>query len=153
MASSGQVKRQDIPGGFAVLASGGQFIGVNGPLYFRDEEDRVQLGFRVESRHTNALGICHGGMIATFCDRLLPLAARRQALQIAGSFLPTISIHVDYLRPIRLGTWVEGEAEGLRVTRTMVFAQGLVKADGQTVARVSGILKIGPQIENPNTHQ
>jgi hypothetical protein len=31
----------------------------------------------------------------------------------------------------------------LRTTRSLVFAQGLVTADGQTVARVSGVFKIG----------
>jgi hypothetical protein len=31
----------------------------------------------------------------------------------------------------------------LRTTRTMVFAQGLVTADGVPVARASGIMKIG----------
>jgi hypothetical protein len=30
----------------------------------------------------------------------------------------------------------------------MVFMQGLVTADGQSVARVSGIFKIGPRFED-----
>jgi hypothetical protein len=32
----------------------------------------------------------------------------------------------------------------LRVTRSMVFAQGLVSADGTPAVRVSGIFKLGP---------
>jgi len=39
---------------------------------------------------------------------------------------------------------VQGEADLLKATRSLVFAQGLVTADGVPCARVSGIFKIGP---------
>ena len=58
--------------------------------------------------------------------------------------LPTESLQIDYLAPAPLGSWVKGETEVLRVTRSLVFAQGLVSADGEPVARASAIMKIGP---------
>jgi uncharacterized protein (TIGR00369 family) len=122
---------------------GGEFIGLNGPLYLRHEGEIVQFGFRVEKRHTNPMGNCHGGMMASFCDMLLPISAHRQCPEIGMRFLPTISLQIDYLAPAPLGAWVEGEAEVLRTTRSLVFAQGLVTADGEPAARVSGIFKIG----------
>ena len=134
-----------IPAGFALLRVGGEFIAVNGPFYLRRDGDRVQLGFRVEPRHTNPMGICHGGMMASFCDMLLPLVAHRQVPEIGRRFLPTISLQIDYLAPSATGAWVQGEAQVLRTTRSMVFAQGLVTADGTPVARVSGIMKIGAE--------
>ena len=133
-----------IPTGFAPYPAGGGFIAANGPIYLLHECDQVRIGFRVEARHTNPLGICHGGMMATFCDMLLPLMAHRRVPEISKRFLPTISLQVDYLAPSPLGAWVEGEAQILRTTRTMVFAQGLVTADGVPVARTSGVMKIGP---------
>ncbi|MCO5108586.1 MAG: PaaI family thioesterase [Burkholderiaceae bacterium] len=138
-----------IPEGFAILRIGGDFIAANGPLYLRHEGGRVQLGFRVESRHTNPMGICHGGMMASFCDMLLPLVAHRQVPDVARRFLPTISLQIDYLAPSPAGAWVQGEAQVLRTTRSMVFAQGLVTADGVPVARASGIMKIGPEFGGP----
>jgi acyl-coenzyme A thioesterase PaaI-like protein len=54
-----------------------------------------------------------------------------------------VSLQIDYLAPAPKGAWVEGRAQVLRSTRSLVFAQGLVTADGQTVARVSGVFKIG----------
>ena len=54
-----------------------------------------------------------------------------------------MSLQVDYLAPAPLGAWVEGEAQVLRITRSMAFVQGLVRAEGQVVARVSGVFKIG----------
>jgi uncharacterized protein (TIGR00369 family) len=132
-----------IPAGFAPLTDTGDFIGAVGPLYIKLEGDLVQLGFRVEARHTNPLGICHGGMMATFCDMLLPISARHKSAAVGLRFLPTISLQVDYLAASSLGAWVQGEAEVLRTTRTLMFAQGLVSADGTPVARVSGIFKLG----------
>ena len=104
-----------------------------------------QLGFRVEPRHTNPMGICHGGMLASFCDMLLPICVHRKSAEVGQRFLPTVSLQLDYLAPVPLGAWVEGEAEVLTVTRAMVFAQGLVRADGVPAVRCSGVFKIGPR--------
>ena len=136
----------EIPPGFAPLQSGGPFIQHNGPLYLRHEGSVVQFGFRVERRHVNPMNNLHGGMMASFCDMLLPLSVHRKSDQVADRFLPTISLQIDYLAPVPLGAWVQGEAEPLRVTRSLVFAQGLVTADGVPCARVSGVFKIGPAV-------
>ena len=107
----------------------------------------MQLGFRVETRHTNPMNICHGGMMASFCDMLLPITAQHVAKEASGRFLPTINLQIDFLAQAPLGSWVQGEAQVLRVTRRMVFMQGLVMADGVSVARVSGLFKIGAVFE------
>jgi uncharacterized protein (TIGR00369 family) len=133
----------DIPAGFTLLRLGGDFIKANGPLYESFDAGRYRLGFRVEKRHTNTMRICHGGMMATFCDMLLPITAIRCAEGLGNRFLPTVSLDIDYLAPSPLGAWVQGEAQVLRTTRSLVFAQGLVTADGEPVARVSGVFKIG----------
>jgi uncharacterized protein (TIGR00369 family) len=135
--------RDDIPAGFTPLTIGGEFIVANGPLFERIEGRVYRLGFRVERRHTNTMGICHGGMMATFCDMLLPITAFRSTEALHGRFLPTVSLQIDYLAPAPLGAWVEGEAQVLRTTRSLIFVQGLVHAEGATVARVSGVFKIG----------
>lgn len=135
-----------VPAGFAPLPIPGEFIGINGPIYLRREGGTVQIGFRVERRHTNVMEILHGGMMATFCDMLLPICTLRQRPELGPRFLPTVSLQIDYLAPVALGSWVQGETEVLRVTRTLIFAQGLVSADGEPAARASGILKIGPEM-------
>ena len=137
-----------VPDGFLVLAVGGDFIATNGPLYIRsqvqaDGSKLRQMGFRVRSRHTNPMGNCHGGMLATFADMLLPMLAHRQEPTLRNQFLPTVTLQIDYLSPAPLGAWVQGEAQVLRTTRNLVFAQGLVSADGVPSLRVSGIFKIG----------
>jgi uncharacterized protein (TIGR00369 family) len=138
----------NIPEGFKPRRFGEGFIAVNGPLYVKKLEPGILLGFRVEPRHCNPMGICHGGMIATFCDMLLPISAHYLSTELARRFLPTINLQVDYLAASKLGAWVQGEAELLRATRSMVFMQGVVHADGEAVARASGIFKIGPRFED-----
>ena len=131
------------PPGFRAMRTAGDFVQVNGPLYLYHAGDDVRLGFRVERRHTNPMGICHGGMLASFCDMLLPVSAHRVNRQVGHRFLPTINLQIDYLAPAQVGHWVEGRAEVLRVTRSLVFAQGLVTTNGVPCARVSGIFKLG----------
>ena len=133
-----------IPPGFHPIEAGGPYMAHNGPLYLLHQGEVLKFGFRVEPRHINPMNNLHGGMMASFCDMLLPLSVHRKSAEVGNRFLPTISLQIDYLAPAPLGCWVEGEAEPLRVTRSLVFAQGLVRADGVPCARVSGVFKIGP---------
>jgi uncharacterized protein (TIGR00369 family) len=137
-----------VPAGFAPMPMGGEFIAANGPFYLLHHEAAggvvVKLGFRVEARHCNPMGICHGGMLASFCDMLLPISVHRKSAEVGRRFLPTVSLQLDYMSPAPLGAWIEGEAEVLKVTRAMVFAQGLVHAGGKAAVRCSGVFKIGP---------
>ena len=146
-----------IPDGFMPIHEFDGFVGVNGPLYARyargeegkPETNLFQMGFRVEARHCNPMNFLHGGMMATFCDMLMAVSAHRKSAAAKGRFLPTISMQIDYLSPGRLGAWIQGEAQVLRATRTMIFAQGLALSDGEPAARLSGVMKIGQVFARP----
>ena len=137
-----------VPDGFSSIEIGGRFIGLSGPLFSRQHDGSLELGFHVEARHANGMGVCHGGMMATFCDMLLPLTTRSLVPGIGNVFLPTISIQVDYLAPASLGAWVQGSAQVLHSTKSLAFAQGLVTADGKLVARTSGVFKISRRLRD-----
>ena len=132
-----------IPEGFRPLNIAYGFLGVNGPLYGNWDGAFMRLGFRVEERHCNPGGNAHGGMLATFADMQLPFAVHAQTQQDVG-FMPTVNLTCDYLAPAKLGTWVEGKAEPVKITRKLVFAQGIATADGEPCLRFNGIFKIGP---------
>ena len=133
--------------GFKPIVAGGPFIEANGPLYLkRGADGGVHLGLRVEQRHCNPLGNLHGGMMASFCDMLLPLAAFRNTPAGERRFLLTVNLQIDYLAGAPLGCWLQGTAEVLRSTRTLVFMRGVVTADGKPCARVSGISRLGPTL-------
>ena len=137
-----------LPEGFVPLDAGGPFIAHNGPLNVLHQGTLVKFGFRVERRHSNPMGNLHGGMMASFCDMLLPLSVHRQNAEVADRFLPTISLQVDYMGAAPLGAWVQGEGQVLRTTRNMLFGQALVTANGEPALRVSGVFKRGPLIND-----
>ena len=132
---------EEVPPGFAPFDIRMGFLESNGPLYLQWADERVTLGFRVGLRHCNPGNVCHGGMLATFADMLLPVAARLQSKTEMG-FLPTVNLTCDFLAPAPLGSWVEGQAQAVKATRNLLFAQGLATADGMACLRASGIFKI-----------
>ncbi|SLN76721.1 PaaI family thioesterase [Oceanibacterium hippocampi] len=129
-----------IPPGFRPLDLAGGYNRHNGPLYIRDDGEHLALGFRVLDRHTNPANSCHGAMLMFLADLQLPLGARHQA-KLEIQFLPTVSLTTDYLAPAPLGSWVEGRTEVMRVTRNLIFTQGVITADGEPVVRTNGIFK------------
>ncbi|HWA30951.1 MAG TPA: PaaI family thioesterase [Rhizomicrobium sp.] len=133
----------NIPEGFRPLNFSMGFVEQAGPLYGRWDGARFLLGFRVEMRHCNPGQVAHGGMMATFADMLLPMAARFQSGQDLG-FIPTVQLNCDYLAPAKLGAWVEGRAEPVKITGKLVFAQGTATADGETCLRANGIFRRTP---------
>jgi acyl-coenzyme A thioesterase PaaI-like protein len=82
-------------------------------------------------------------MLSTFVDILLSTAAQYQT-DIPRVFLPTISLQMDFIAGAPLGSWVQGQADILRVTRNLIFSQALVHADGVLAMRASGVFKRGP---------
>lgn len=131
------------PPGFVPVQVGGIFATHNGPLYARWHEHHFQLGFRVGPQHVNPGDACHGGMLSTVADIVLSTAAQYQA-DIPRQFLPTISLQIDFMASAPLGSWVQGQADILKVTRNLLFSQALLRADGHTVLRASGVFKRGP---------
>lgn len=139
-----------VPEGFKPASSEapGTFVSVNGPLYRKREGERMVFGMRVERRHCNPAHICHGGMLMTFVDMAMVLGSNYQAQ--LGRFLPTISLATDFLSPAPEGAWLEARTDVLRLTRTMVFAQCLVTANGKNVVRASGVFKLGHEVKRPD---
>ncbi len=134
-----------VPHGFVRLADAdtGPFALHCSPLYiFETDVKPMRLGFRVEGHHLNPMGSCHGGMLATFCDMVMPILAQRTRSDLRGHQLPSMNLQVDFLSPAREGDWVEGEVEVLRATRSIVVAQCLIRTAAGLVARASGTFKV-----------
>ena len=135
--------KSDPAPGFEAVDIGGIFASNNGPLHARWMDDHLQLGFRVGPQHVNPGQQCHGGMLSMFADILLSSAAQYQT-DIPRVFLPTISLQMDFIAAAPLGSWIQGQADILRVTRNLVFSQALIYADGTLALRSSGVFKRGP---------
>lgn len=119
----------------------GEFSAHNGPIFQRlpaAEADGVEHAFYILSRHTNALGVLHGGMLSAFLDGLLGSAVRRGA-QRTGV---TIHLSVDFLRMARTGKWLLGEARMTHAAKDVAFAEGRAYIGRHVVGRATGVFKL-----------
>ena len=111
----------DPPAGFLPIGMRPGFHTMMGQLYGKLEDGSLVCGFRCSPRHLNNNGTCHGGMIASFADfsayeiRLIP--------ELADVTTPTASLAVEYLRPIKLGDWVEARMQVTRRGSRLVFTR------------------------------
>ena len=124
---------QGVPPEFSRIVVGGGFDSRFGPIY----QDRAgqRLAFRVSEHHGNPVGMCHGGALATFADMQIVLAGG----ETYEAHMPTVSLSVDFVGPIPVGAWVEAPVTCVRRTRSLVFTQTVITADGRTVARSNAI--------------
>jgi uncharacterized protein (TIGR00369 family) len=136
----------DVPAGFAPMPMGGPFVAANGPMYVYDQGGAIKLGMRIDQRQCNSIGIVHGGWMATFADMMMPVVfMRHPEVAVRNRALPTVSLQIDFIGATPMGAWLEGDAQVLKVTRSLVFAQGVARADGKIVLRASGVYKFGPE--------
>lgn len=126
------------PAAYRALARLSPFNALVGPLYARKRRGReLSIGLRIERKHTNSRGICHGGVLATLADLALGYAMHAKVGGKA-SFV-TAHLAVDYAGAARIGDWVEAEVEIQRMGARLAFANGYLVADGRRIVRASAI--------------
>ncbi|WP_407494093.1 PaaI family thioesterase [Pseudooceanicola sp. MF1-13] len=115
------------------------FIDHIGPLYFRENGDAPQwVGFRAEAKHRNINGVVQGGMLMTLADRGLGRIAR-----MAHGMNPvaTVNFSYDFLGAAKIGQFVECHPKIVKETRSLVFMEGEVWAEGELIGRGHGLWK------------
>jgi uncharacterized protein (TIGR00369 family) len=124
--------------GYRALARLSPFNALVGPLYARKRRGReLSIGLRIERKHTNSRGICHGGVLATLADLSLGYAMHAK-LGGKASFV-TAHLAVDYAGAARVGDWIEAEVEIQRMGARLAFANCYLVADGRRIVRASAI--------------
>ncbi|MBN9535188.1 MAG: hypothetical protein IKE60_11845 [Reyranella sp.] len=115
-----------------------------GPLYAKRGEkgtrDEFVMGVRVRPYMCNPAGGMHGGMMMSVAD----LVGTMGAGTLAGlrKFLPTVSMTFDFVAPAKIGDWVEGRAEIVRQTRSLLFSTIYLTVGEEKILRASSIAKI-----------
>ncbi len=115
------------------------FIELVGPILYKEDGGRLRLGFLAAPKHGNSRTVVQGGMIATFCDRSLAMAARR-----ANNDLPqaTIELSIRYIDAVQFGEFVEIAPEVVRKTRSIIFMRGTATVGARIVATADGVWKV-----------
>ena len=129
----------EIPEGFAPIAKPSSFGQLLGPVYEREDDDGSFVrAIMVEEKHTNLGGVVHGGVLMSFVDVIMGTTSYRHAGRSGAS----IRIVSDFVAPARIGDWLEGRGEGVKATRSVVFARGLLTVEGRTILTATGNYKL-----------
>ena len=127
-----------IPAGFREIEGLSPFNALVGPLYARRGKGKeLSIGVRIERKHTNSRGVCHGGVLATLADLSLGYAMHAKAPGEAG--FVTAHLAVDYAGPARVGDWIESQVEIQRMGTRLAFANGYLVAGARRIVRASAI--------------
>ena len=127
-----------VPRGFRRLGRLSPFNTLVGPLYQRRRRgEELSIGLRIEKKHTNSRGICHGGVLATLAD--LSLGYAMHAKSDGKMSFVTAHLAVDYAGSAKTGDWVESVIEIQRMGTRLAFANCYLLAGKRRIVRASAI--------------
>ncbi len=110
-----------------------------GPIRFaRLSEMRFRAALRLDARHINVGGVCHGGVLMSLAD-----VAMGAGSYAAGPDHPcaTISFDAQFVAAAKRDQWLVAEARQLRRVRALSFMEAELWSGGRLVMRASGIWK------------
>jgi len=109
-----------------------------GPFYFRRAEDQMDCAFLTVPHHCNTNGTVHGGVLMTFADYALCMAATNG---YSGESCVTVSFSSEFLAAAELDQVVSCVPRVNRVTGSMVFVTGEVLCQGEICLTFSAVVK------------
>tara|TARA_B100001559_G_scaffold312647_1_gene310640 strand:- start:1224 stop:1622 length:399 start_codon:yes stop_codon:yes gene_type:complete len=116
------------------------FMKHNGGLLFKKiSENEFEFKTIIKENHLNAIGITHGGYIASIIDSGAGTAAHRSTDNTA---CVTISLDIKFIGATKLNDEIIGFVKILKRTKSMVFLICHLKNNQKVIASASGVWKI-----------
>jgi uncharacterized protein (TIGR00369 family) len=106
------------------------------PLFAKIAGGTVSLALRIRAAHSNGKGFMHGGVISALADNamgLSKLAATKESAAVVGARQSGLAL--DFLLSAEVGQWVEFSPRVLKIGAGIGFADCLILADSQIIAR------------------
>jgi acyl-coenzyme A thioesterase PaaI-like protein len=114
------------------------FENLAGPFYVARDDQGIVCGFRPGADNRNGHGIIHGGSLMTFADFSLFMIGGSEGEQVHGV---TVTMNCEFLRAANAGQLLLARGERTGGGRSLIFARGLIRADGREVLAFSGTIK------------
>ena len=145
----------ETPHGFEPVPAGAPFVDLAGPFFFKEIDDVLAIGLRIEEKHCNSAGTAHGGLISTMADIALGNSIGHASIseeeriqwREEGSLkrlsIPrvTVNLATDYAGFARVGDWVEMHVDIQKLGKSMAFASSHLHCNGERIARSSGVYR------------
>jgi uncharacterized protein (TIGR00369 family) len=113
-----------------------------GPVRVVDQGDgSMPFGLMLDERHTNANGVCHGGVLMSVADSAMGACA----FVASGGPVATIDFECDFISAAPIGEQLYGLANVVRKARSLVFMEADLYVKERRVFRASGIWAILPE--------
>lgn len=110
-----------------------------GPLRsLRTEDDQYVFAFQTDDRHGNAVGLVHGGVIATLLDQTIATVAWH-----AADRAPTVTVQLEtrYVAAVRPGALLQARARLRHRAGSMMFLDAEVTDETSVIALATAIMK------------
>lgn len=96
--------------------------------------ETISIVLEVQEKHMQALGVAHGGVIASVLDSAIGLNINRD-LVAAGKVAVTSQLNIHYLKPISMGKKIKATAKPLYIGSKVAVGFGELKDEnGETLA-------------------
>jgi uncharacterized protein (TIGR00369 family) len=131
-----------IPDGFNLIPGNEQFTGLTGPWYSKSVSSKGPLkprilGLLIQKKHTNMIGVVHGGLLVTMADTAMGYSLSRATEP--PQKIVTVSLSSDFLRSPKEGDWLEAHVSILKVGNRMSYADCQLISNSQIILRSSGV--------------
>lgn len=109
-----------------------------------DQRQEITLRFPLEQWQVNGLGTLHGGMISTMMDLTMSMAVYCFSRQ---SIPPTISMTVNYMRPVPMGEFVRIKANvtSLGKRNATAYCEAIIPDCGKLASTAIGTYAVIPK--------
>jgi uncharacterized protein (TIGR00369 family) len=120
----------------------GGFADRMGPLWTRKEDEGWAYGILACADHLNPARYVHGGVLCALFDHMISAVAWEAA---GRQPCVTVQLNTQFLAAGREGQFLEARGRVTRLASTLVFAEGVIAADGSELLRGASVQKIMPR--------
>ncbi|MGH8678147.1 MAG: PaaI family thioesterase [Burkholderiales bacterium] len=135
----------NVPADFKPLFRTSPVLDLIGPIYCRGEGRNLVLGLRVESKHCNARGTVHGGILATLADVALGYTMAFSSEPPAS--LVTANLTLDFAGTAKIGDWLQTAVDVQRQGSRLAFANCYISVGDQRIVRASAVFLVTGQLD------
>jgi acyl-coenzyme A thioesterase PaaI-like protein len=123
--------------GWTEIADDG-FVDLVGPFFHRTAGGGHEYAVVAQTKHRNIRGVVQGGLLMTFADRTMGLAAYREAKHA----LATIQMDTQFVDSAKIGEVLLSRPRVIRGTRSLIFMSTEVKVGERCIILASAVFKI-----------
>ncbi len=127
----------DVPLDFEALSRSSPLLDLIGPVYKRGQGRDLVLGLRAETKHCNARGTVHGGMLATLAD--VALGYTMAFATDPPARLVTANLSLDFAGSAKAGDWLQAHVDIQKQGSRLSFANCYIVVGEQRIVRASAV--------------